>query len=113
MQGKLGFLKTTAIGGVLFLFPLMVVGALLGQMAPIVMTVAEFLGEWIPVRTPVGISLLILCSLSVVLGLFFGAGLLARRSWGKRISVAFERNLCFPGMRSSKSRCVVVSAAMN
>ena len=39
------FLRTTAIGGVLFLLPLIVLGALIGQVVPIVMSIAETLGE--------------------------------------------------------------------
>lgn len=87
------FLLTTAIGGILFLLPLIVLGALIGQAVPIVLAVAEALGKVIPVRTPSGIALLIALAVGVVLLLCFGAGLLARRSWGKRISAWFEKNL--------------------
>ncbi len=87
------FLKTTAIGGLLFLLPLIVIGALIGQLVPIILTVAEALGEYIPFKTPGGISLLILLAFVVVLLLCFGAGLLARRSLGKRISETFEKYL--------------------
>jgi uncharacterized membrane protein len=89
----IGFLATTAIGGLLFLLPLIVIGALIGQVVPIVMTVAEALGDIIPVKTPGGIALLILLAIVVVLLLCFAAGLLARYSFGKRISEAFEKNL--------------------
>lgn len=87
------FLKTTAIGGLLFLLPLIVIGALIGQVVPIVMSVAELLGEYIPVKTPGGIGLLILLAIVVVLLLCFAAGLLARRSLGKRITENFEKYL--------------------
>ena len=87
------FLKTTAIGGLLFLLPLIVVGALIGQVVPIILTVAEVLGDMIPFKTPGGIALLILLAFVVVLLLCFGAGLLARRSLGKRISETFEKYL--------------------
>ncbi len=93
MIKHIGFLKTTAIGGLLFLLPLIVVGALIGQVVPIVMTVAEVLGEFIPVRTPAGIALLILLAIVIVLLMCFAAGLLARRSFGKRIAEAFEKKL--------------------
>ena len=87
------FLKTTAIGGLLFLLPLIVIGALIGQVVPIILTVAEVLGDMIPFKTPGGIALLILLAFVVVLLLCFGAGLLARRSLGKRISETFEKYL--------------------
>ena len=87
------FLKTTAIGGLLFLLPLMVIGALIGQLVPIVLSVAEFLGEHITIKTPGRIGLLIVLALASVLLLFFIAGLLARRSLGKRIMENFEKYL--------------------
>jgi uncharacterized membrane protein len=89
----IGFLTTTAIGGLLFLLPLIVIGALIGQVAPIVLTVAESLGDIIPVETPGGIILLILLAILIVLLLCFAAGLLARYSFGKRISEWFEKSL--------------------
>lgn len=93
MNKIIRFLKTTAIGGLLFLLPLIVIGALIGQVVPIVMSVAESLGEYIPVKTPAGIGLLILLAIVVVLLLCFAAGLLARRSLGKRITENFEKYL--------------------
>ncbi len=89
------FLRTTAIGGLLFLLPLIVVGALIGQVVPIVMTIAESLGEILPgfVKTPGGIALLILLAIAILLLLCFAAGLLARRSFGRNLSEAFEKKL--------------------
>lgn len=94
----IGFLRTTAIGGLLFLLPLIVLGALVGQVAAIVMSVAESLSGVITVRTPAGISLLIGLSIAIILLLCFIAGLIARRSFAKRLSVAFEKKiaLLFP-----------------
>lgn len=98
MNKTLDFLKTTAIGGLLFLLPLIVIGALIGQVVPIVLSVAESLGDVIPVKTPGGIALLVLLAIVIVLLLCFGAGLLARWSLGRRISKSFEKNilLLFP-----------------
>jgi uncharacterized membrane protein len=87
------FLKTTAIGGLLFLLPLIVIGALIGQVVPIVLSIAEVLGEFIPLKTAGGIGLLILLAVVVVLLLCFAAGLLARRSLGRKISENFEKYL--------------------
>ena len=89
------FLRTTAIGGLLFLLPLIVVGALIGQVVPIVLTIAETLAGVLPgfLKTAGGIALLILLAIVILLLLCFGAGLLAQRSWGKRLSQAFEKNL--------------------
>ncbi len=80
MNKLVRFLKTTAIGGLLFLLPLIVIGALIGQVVPIVLSIAEVLGEYIPLKTAGGIGLLILLAVVVVLLLCFAAGLLARWS---------------------------------
>ena len=92
---KFGFLKTTGIGGVLFLLPLIILGALIGQVVPIVWTIAEILSDLIPVpiQTPEGITLLVSASVLVLLLICFAAGIVARRSFGRRISATFEKNL--------------------
>lgn len=91
----LKFLRTTAIGGLLFLLPLAVIGALIGQIAPIVMAIAESLGGALPVflKTPSGIALLVVLSIVILLLLCFAAGLLARRSFVASLSRAFEKKL--------------------
>ena len=88
-----GVLKTTAIGGLIFLLPLIVIGALLGQVVQIVLVVAEILGEWIPVDTVEGWTLLVLLALVFLVSLCFVAGLAARRSFAKRFSKKIEDKL--------------------
>ncbi len=87
-----GFLKTTAIGGLIFLLPLIVVGALIGQVVPLVMSVVKVLGGWLPdwLKSAGGISLLVLLAIGVILLLCFAAGLLARRSFARRLGGFFE-----------------------
>ncbi len=93
MRKQIGFLKTTAIGGLIFLLPLIVLAALLGQVVQIVIAVAEVLGEWLPVNTPGGwATVLGLAVLAIVLACFF-AGLAARRSFARRFSETIEKNL--------------------
>ncbi len=89
------FLYTTAIGGLLFLLPLIVVGALVGQVVPIVLSVAKTLGEILPaaVKSIGGVSLLIVLAVLLLLLLCFGAGVLARMSLSRTLSQAFERKL--------------------
>jgi len=92
-SNPIGFLRTTAIGGLLALLPLIVLGALIGQVVPIVLTIAETLGRVLPVKTPGGIAVLVLLAIAIILALCFAAGLLARRSLGLRVSEAFEKKL--------------------
>ena len=99
-NGILRFLRTTAIGGLLFLLPLVFVGALIGQVVPIVMSIAESLGKILPdaMKSPGGITLLIALAVCVLLLLCFGAGVLARISLSRKLSEAFEKKviLLFP-----------------
>ena len=83
VKKSFGFLKTTAIGGLIFLLPLIVIGALVGQIVPIVLSIATFLSDYIPVKTPAGIAMLIGLALGIVLLLCFAAGLVARWSIGE------------------------------
>ncbi|WP_417384633.1 DUF502 domain-containing protein [Gimesia sp.] len=93
VKKSFGFLKTTAIGGLIFLLPLIVIGALVGQIVPIVLSIATFLSDYIPVKTPAGIAMLIGLSLGIVLLMCFAAGLVARWSIGRSLSRFVERNL--------------------
>lgn len=95
VKKSFGFLKTTAIGGLIFLLPLIVIGALVGQVVPIVLTVAEVLYEYTPIeiQAPAGITLLIAISIGIVLLMCFAAGLIARWSIGKKLSRFIEKNL--------------------
>ena len=93
VKRKIGFLRTTAIGGLLFLLPLIVLGALIGQLAPIVMAVATALYGILPLKTPGGIAILLLIALALVILLCFAAGVLAKRSIGQKISNLFEKNI--------------------
>lgn len=89
----INFLKTTAIGGLLFLLPLIVLGALIGQIAPVVISIASELNQHIPFKTPTGIAILIGISIAIILLACFAAGMFARWSLGKRISNTFEQKL--------------------
>lgn len=90
------FLKTTAIGGLLFLLPLIVLGALASQLAPVVTGIATFIqdhNEDLPFHTPTGIAFLTSLSIAVLLLMCFAAGMVAKWSIGQRLSGLFEKNL--------------------
>ena len=90
--------RTTAIGGLFFLLPLIVLGALIGQLVPVIMAVSKSLAEFLPLKTPAGISLLVGISILLILLICFVAGVFARRSIGMRLGAWFEKNigLMFP-----------------
>jgi uncharacterized membrane protein len=93
MSKILGFLKTTAIGGLLALLPLIIIGALVGKAAPIVISVRDVLKGIFQWETPAGAALLLLLAVGIILLLCFAAGLLARRSFGKWMTKHFEKTL--------------------
>jgi uncharacterized membrane protein len=90
---SLGVLKTTAIGGIFFLLPLVVVGALLGQLLQVVWVVAREVQEFIPIKTAAGYSLLLTIAVLILLLLCFIAGMTARRSIGIRFTESIEKYL--------------------
>jgi len=107
VKQSLGFLKTTALGGVIFLLPLIVIGTLLGQVVQIILGVANTLSKALPISSPGAWSLLVSLAIAVVLVACFAAGLVARWTLGQRLTTWLEKNLTlfFP-------RYVIVKARM-
>ncbi len=93
MGRHIHFLWTTALGGVFFLLPLVVLFALLGRVYSIVVAIAVPLHAWIPVNSPIGIALLFKVSLLLLVLICFLAGMIARRTMGKKFSNTLERYL--------------------
>ena len=70
MKGHIGFLKTTVIGGVIFLIPLIIIIAILGKAFQIMMQLAEPLSTLVPIDSVadiaivnlIAVALIILCS---------------------------------------------------
>jgi len=87
------FLRTTAIGGLVFLLPLAVVGALLGYVYNAVLAIYVPLKEFIPVSDAGGIALLFGIAVGILLLLCFVCGLAARRAIGRKFSQTIEKQL--------------------
>ncbi len=93
VKKSFGFLKTTAIGGLIFLLPLIVIGILVGEIAPIVLAVANVLSIYIDTTDPAGVALLFALSIAIVVLMCFLAGMIARWSIGQKLSRFMEKNL--------------------
>ena len=93
VKKSFGFLKTTAIGGLIFLLPLIVIGILVGQIAPIVLAVDNVLSIYIDTTDPAGVALLFALSIAIVVLMCFAAGMIARWSIGQKLSRFMEKNL--------------------
>ena len=92
-SNTLGFLKTTAIGGVLFLLPIVVVIVLLGYVLKGVVSVHGVLKEWIPFDSATGIALLFVLAVILIFAACFAAGLIAHRAIGAHFSRTMESHL--------------------
>ena len=88
-----GFLKTTAVGGLVFLLPLFVIGGILGYLYNTVLLIYEPLKAYLPVTSALGITILFLISVGILLALCFICGLAARRAIGKRFTNTIEKQL--------------------
>lgn len=90
---SIGFVRATALGGVLFLLPLAVVVGLLGYVYSFVVVIYEPMQEWIPVRTAAGIAMLFAIVVIALLFACFTAGLMAHRAIGRKVSDLIEKYL--------------------
>ncbi len=85
------FLRTTAIGGIFFLLPLVVVGVLLGQLGRVVWVVAQSINDHLPVHTPLAYTTLMALSVTLIVLACFAAGVIARRRLARRFTESIEQ----------------------
>ena len=94
-----GVLRSTLIGGVVFLLPLAAVLWLLAQAGAIVWGVVAAVGsnptilEWFPFHTPGGYALLVTLTIAALIGVCFLCGILAEKSLGQWFHQRAERYL--------------------
>jgi uncharacterized membrane protein len=92
-----GFLKTTAIGGLIFLLPLAVIGGLLGYVFNIVLLIykplEEYLSKYLSIDSASGTVLLFLIAVGILVVLCFFSGLAARRAIARKFSQVIEQHL--------------------
>ena len=86
-------LRTTLIGGVVLLLPVVVVVAVMGQALALLSKAAAPLIAMLPDKTVGGVALATLAAVALLLLLCYAAGLLARAALGRRLSEGFENKL--------------------
>lgn len=86
-------LRTTLIGGVVLLLPVVVALAVIGQGVALVGQAAAPLIALLPDKSVGGVALATLATLALLLLLCYGAGLLARAALGRKLSDTFENRL--------------------
>ena len=85
MKSTVQFLKTTVIGGLLFLVPVIIVIAIVGKAFEIMKKVAEPLSKFVPVDSVADIAILDLMALVFIVAVCFVAGLVARTAVASRM----------------------------
>lgn len=84
MHKNIDFIKTTLIGGLIFLIPFVLVVAVIGKAVQIMRGIAGPLQNLIPIESIAGIRFINLIAIMLVVLICFIAGLIARSSAGKR-----------------------------
>lgn len=93
MPKHMDFFRNTVIGGIVFLIPVVVILIVISKATKIMMAVAKPLSKLIPVDRLFGVAILELLALLLVILFCFFAGLIARRSVGKKIFTSLDQNL--------------------
>jgi len=93
MKRQLEFIKTTAIGGFVFLIPAVIVVIALGKLIGGLKTLAKALSPIFGGESSFGGFVLDIVALAVAVLLCFAAGLLARRAAAKQVRERLDRSL--------------------
>jgi uncharacterized membrane protein len=111
----MNFLKTTLIGGLLFLVPLVVVGVVIGKAVGIMLVIAEPMAAFLPVESAAGVALANLIALACVVLLCFLAGLVGRTALAKAFSDKAESTILqkIPGYTFFKGMTSMLSPDEN
>lgn len=86
----MNFLKTTLIGGLLFLVPLMVLGVVIGKAIGFMLLIAEPMANFVPMDSIGGIALANLIAVAIVVLICFIAGLIARSAAAQKLAATAE-----------------------
>ncbi len=94
----MNFIKTTILGGVVFLVPVAILAIVLGKVFQIMMLVAQPMSDWIPIDAVGGIALANLIALAAIVLSCFLVGLLAKGEKARRVYRALDSRMAsIPG----------------
>ncbi len=93
MDNRLGFIKTTVVGGFVFLIPAVIVVIALGKLIGALKVMAKALSPVFGIESLAGGLVLDLLAFAFTVLLCFVAGLLARRASAKRVWERLDRTL--------------------
>ena len=90
---RIRFLRTTLIGGLIFLLPLIVIGVALGHVVRAVLAIAAVLRDTLGIATASGYAAVVAIAVLMVILLCFLAGMAARWTIGRRLMEFIESRL--------------------
>ncbi len=99
MHSRFGFIKTTVIGGAVFLIPAVIVVVALGKLIGALKMLAKVLGPVFGIKSAAGGVVLELIAIALTILLCFVVGLIAERATAKKLRAKLDRTLLhsFPG----------------
>ena len=105
MKNILQFLRTTLVGGILFLVPIVVLVIVLGKALGLAHKLVDPLAEHIPVHSVIGLRTPVLLAISAIVFFSFLAGFVARTKLAQKIINGLEAAVLsnVPGYQSSKA----------
>jgi uncharacterized membrane protein len=92
-RATMKFLKTTFIGGLIFLVPVVVLAMVIGKAIGIMLLVAEPMAAFVPVDAVGGVAVANLVALIIVLVICFLAGLMAKTRGAKELANKVESSI--------------------
>lgn len=106
-------IKTTVVGGLIFLIPLGIVILIFGKILLFMGKIAEPISAVVPIESFAGIAVLDLLTLMVTLLLCFLAGLVARSALGGKVTEAVEAKIytLFPRYAFVKSMTMSITGS--
>ena len=102
----LRFIKTMFLGGLLFLFPLVIVTAVVGKAFRLMLSVTKPLDDVIPADSVADVATINLVAIAALLVGCFAAGLVAQSAVGRKVYQAADANLAgiIPGYAALRAR---------
>ena len=99
------FLKSTLVGGVMFLVPVVLIAIVLKHALQLAGQIAQPLAEMLPIRQVGGVAVATIIAVAMLLLIAFLAGLLSRTGPGRRVTHWFEESILggMPQYRMVKS----------
>ncbi len=91
MKPIVDFVKTTIIGGLLFLVPALILILVIKHAIELTAKVLVPIEKLLPLKSLAGVAVAHMLAVLIILGVCFAAGIAARTRLGARISTAFER----------------------